>query len=1288
MILLWMGLGGSPIALALDLLVEDFEDISDCVGVTLDSTTVFAGNGSGQWEDQVNTTSFRKSFSPNLDASDTAFLAMMVHSDVANGAEVTWVVGSDNDADPEGWDYYRTEIVLDWEGWRYLKLSLEDWVVARSPLGWQDIDEVRVSASGWSNTPLADSLLHIDDLRFGHGLIDRHLRENTWTGGDFEVHHRLVLSQAGAAGTALTFEVLGDPELVARTEVPAGVTLDGNGEATVDVVVRLDAADQAALEPLATWRGQLLVRDGTGVRDGVDIDAGVPLAERSSPRLWLETSDLDRIRDLAAAEGWANNVLQGRIDKVQGWPGNHEAEFGLSAWSLPPEGGQWSQWYICPDHDKALSYQNGAHICPEDGAAWTGWPYDQVIYARRLHDLREIAVASGLGFQIQGDEALAAPGREILVALADAYSSYTYHDKNDGLASNGGRMLAQTLDEAVYFMDIAWAYDLLSTSTGWQGDEKERVENDLLRAGIHTIQRHDAGIGNWQSWHNGAIAAVGFVLEDPTLIQAAIQGGSGFLFQMAEGTGVDGFWHEGSWAYHYYALDPLMLTAEAGHRAGLSLWEEEALRNMFTMPIGFMMPDGGLPAFNDSKAMGVQSRASLYELAWQRLGDDSLALPIHMGSRALDGLVFGVGELPVLDDVVLGPVLFEDSGYAILRGFAANGSESYAALDFGPHGGWHGHFDKLGFVSYGQGRVHGLDPGTQSYAASSHNTWDKVTLAHNTVVIDETSQLESAGSLHTFAGGRGLSLARAQSVEAYEDVELDRLLIQAGDYLLDRFAVKATDGSTRTIDWAYHNPGHLSSDHALLADSSLPSSEGYQHLSSVASVGEDGALGLHWSTGLTTGTAVGSIWGNDSNTATSFTLLDDANQAQEGSWTGQIEADFTGSASNAYSLFSLDPPEDLPEETVEGLYFWLYGDGSGVNLAARVLDDTDERFVTDIGPIDWVGWREFLVSDPETWSHFQGNDDGLFDLPLSKISFQVENGGTGTSTLLLDGISLELASGSVSYENFEQEASGLDLVVLGEAGTTLFTANGLGASLEDVPMALVRRSATETVYESVMAPFTGASIVEDLRRLESDFGFAWEVDGVGWVDIVVVAERAGIGIAGEMQTDGLAARLRTDDATLAPLRADIVSGSVLAHNDALVLGSMGAVDNLSVTWSDQDLLVECASGLETELRIYGPETNDVVVGKDSVVFRQDGDYVVLSWPAEVAVDTAEPGDTSEPEDTGEAEATDTGSTDGAKSSGGCGCTTGSRTGSGGWLLGGLLVVGLMRRRRGENQQTA
>ena len=43
------------------------------------------------------------------------------------------------------------------------------------------------------------------------------------------------------------------------------------------------------------------------------------------------------------------------------------------------------------------------------------------------------------------------------------------------------------------------------------------------------------------------------------------------------------------------------------------------------------------------------------------------------------------------------------------------------ALKFGPRGGGHGHYDKLNFVTYANGSTMALDPGTQSYAAPTHN---------------------------------------------------------------------------------------------------------------------------------------------------------------------------------------------------------------------------------------------------------------------------------------------------------------------------------------------------------------------------------------------------------------------------------------------------------------------------------------------------------------------------------------------------------------------------------------
>ena len=41
--------------------------------------------------------------------------------------------------------------------------------------------------------------------------------------------------------------------------------------------------------------------------------------------------------------------------------------------------------------------------------------------------------------------------------------------------------------------------------------------------------------------------------------------------------------------------------------------------------------------------------------------------------------------------------------------------ENYLALDYGPHGGGHGHPDKLGFVLYGRGTLLAEDPGCIAY---------------------------------------------------------------------------------------------------------------------------------------------------------------------------------------------------------------------------------------------------------------------------------------------------------------------------------------------------------------------------------------------------------------------------------------------------------------------------------------------------------------------------------------------------------------------------------------------
>ena len=131
-------------------------------------------------------------------------------------------------------------------------------------------------------------------------------------------------------------------------------------------------------------------------------------------------------------------------------------------------------------------------------------------------------------------------------------------------------------------------------------------------------------------------------------------------------------------------------------------------------------------------------------------------------SRSWQSLLWGTESLPISNTtVVSSSVLLPQAGFAILR--AGTSGPLYLAFDFGPHAGWHGHYDKLGYVTAGLGGMLGTDPGAHGYMLPLHDAWDRTTVAHNTVVVDEINQSEVAGELRRFVGLPLLSLATANA---------------------------------------------------------------------------------------------------------------------------------------------------------------------------------------------------------------------------------------------------------------------------------------------------------------------------------------------------------------------------------------------------------------------------------------------------------------------------------------------------------------------------------------------
>lgn len=1283
-----------------DVPIDDFENVSDWKGLDADATHVKGGSSAGRWDDHPNQTSASKKFASPLDVSKERALQFWAWSAVANGAEVMLVLDSDNPGDPAGWDYYSRSVVVDWTGWRFFSIPLEAFNVSRSPLGWNHINSIAFNATGWQLTPAADTVLVFDDMTFGSGVISSVTVGQQWQGADFVYTWDIGLEErtGKARNLAVSVDTGAGYSFLATVATPQ-VSLPALGNGAAQVSVKVPASEITPANRLRLERAQLLVSEQGTVRDLAELQAAVPLDPRSHPRTLMTQADVDRIATWAGSEAWAKSSRDSILAAAQKWPASFLQKYGVSQWSIPAQSGQWGHYYVCPKHGVGLIYTPPmTHTCPVDKETLSGWPYDQVIYGRMHNDLaaaaRDLALAARLG----GDAALAQTAAQILVGYADKYGSWAIHDIHDKEAASGGRVLAQTLDESVWLIPVAFAYDLLADTPALTDAQRQHVERDLLREAIRVIQRHRAGKSNWQSWHNAGIAAAAFAMDDPVGIASAwADPSNGFLFQMKSSVSSDGFWYEGSWGYHFYALDALVYLSEMAARAGLDPYGQPSMRCMFEAPLRFSMPNGQLPAFNDSGTADLFKQLRAYEVAYNRYQDPALAAFLSSAGRGRDALIFGAKSLPDAAQTQLPSLLFPEAGYAVLRAVSGDDA-SYLALDFGPHGGGHGHYDKLGYVLFSRGGLLGLDPGSQPYAAPTHATWDKMTVAHNTVVVDETSQAEGTGQLHRFASLPAASFAAADDGDACATATLLRSMLLTPEYAVDRVRAQASDAAPHALDWIHHAAGELTSSAPLQPWTGFPSGQGYQHLEQ----SQGAALAGDWQVSFDQRPSAGpygSTYADKAGIAASFSYSKD--QAVSGAWSGKMSYDFSQAA--GYVLFNTPDLVEIPE-VPSTVRFELYGDMSGNELSIRLYDSTDERFVKAFGKIDWSGWRTLEASDLSGWAHYLGNADGVFDPPAKRVAIEVKSaaGGLATGTLHVDDIRLVYAgAGEVTVADFELAARGLRLWMKGEPGTTLVTGEGLGPNLlEPVPFAMARRNASDSTFLTLLETYGDAPSVSSFGPLTTSAASAEEPLAVEVVApkyrdrILALANPSGASkrTFGEASCDGVVCLIRSDDSG-AIRRVAAAEATVVHDGKADQTIAKSPLPGLQVDWDDSGQRVDVAAqtAIETELRILGPAIQKVFVGGTDTPFTRDGDYVVLNLQvvpdagAESGVGGAAGADAGAEGggDAGSGAEAGAGAASG-EGDDGCGCTAVGRAGWGAKALLVAAVAWVARRRRRQS----
>jgi hypothetical protein len=561
--------------------------------------------------------------------------------------------------------------------------------------------------------------------------------------------------------------------------------------------------------------------------------AAVRAVAQDPPHLLLGTEDFVRLNEMAKSQPWAAAERATLLKEADAFPRSYEERYGTHGVELPPEGGSWYHLYVCPKSGVELIFTPpNKSICPDTGQNMTGYPYDQYIYAKRADSLSEAAVTLALAYRLTGKLAYATEATEILTKYAAQYLKYPIHD-NDGHMSSGpkgARVYSQELDEAIWLIKMAWAYDLVRDSAALNDASRNAIETRLLRASAQTVGRAPGSTYNIQAWVNGAVAAVGFTLNDKKLIGEAIDGTNGFREQMRDRV-VDGFWIEGAWHYQFYALEPLERTAQMATRAGIPLWKQEPrLTDLLASPVGLMFPNGKLPAFNDSAEDDLYKHRALYETAYTATGDPLFAaIAGHGGGRGgpTEAFLFGV---PVLPEAAMPPAhsrVFPEAGYAVLRSPNDNMME---IMKFGPHGGVHGHFDKLNELLYAKGRLMGIDPGTQLYGAPTHKIWDVQTVAHNTLTVDEQSQKPATGKLLFWVAKPEVTIASADAGDVYLEADLRRTVIMTPEYVVEVSAARSKDGRAHDVDWCYHDFGSEQLTFQMKPYSGFAGGNGYQLL--------------------------------------------------------------------------------------------------------------------------------------------------------------------------------------------------------------------------------------------------------------------------------------------------------------------------------------------------------------------------------------------------------------------------------------------------------------------------
>ena len=519
-----------------------------------------------------------------------------------------------------------------------------------------------------------------------------------------------------------------------------------------------------------------------------------PLSAASKDYWFFSKDDIKTIRISSGSE-WGQHITATLKNSV--------AKRRKNPLEAPISEGGYKHHYFCPVHDTEFVFdwkKPTEHYCKLCGKYYTGVKKYDMAWIDNLHKINMSYLTScTFLYLITGEPEYAGYISDMLYDYSTRYPNYKEHAvRKSAFDESAGKMFSQSLDESIWMAEAARAF--VTVKKLIPKSQQESIKSQLFAPAAELIKRKRK-TNNWQTWHNCALASLGVALEDDELIKYAIESPTyGFSDVLEKNLMSDGWWGEGSVSYHFYPLRAMILTAEAVRCRGINLYDEH-IYSMFAAPVQGTYSNLDYVAHNDGwYGTSLKSNARLYGYAYRRYNKDSLFASVcnlcMTGNTKLKGHEWFFCPDPdgKAEAISQESSVFEHIGYAVLR----SGKNS-AVMKFGPHGGWHGHPDKLSITLHDGEKEILPDLGSPAYGVPDHKLWYKKTIAHNTVTVDGTDQLPTTGKLVRFESRKDGGYVEAVADSSYNSVKMRRCLDLSPSGLTDVYT--CTSDSSHTYDY-------------------------------------------------------------------------------------------------------------------------------------------------------------------------------------------------------------------------------------------------------------------------------------------------------------------------------------------------------------------------------------------------------------------------------------------------------------------------------------------------------